>query len=298
MTLPRIFFVGVFACLGIYLFATAPAPLPDGEAEVAGCRHPVTALFDGVNAINDAARTIYTKRIVGGGLAAGLKFGEEWQEPGVEQGPLPALFLRATAAHMETLPPQMGLYLGSDAPINKSNLFGEGQVAAFEAVKATRAPIYSQDAQSGFVAMYPDVAGVAPCVTCHNEHPDTPKKDWKLNDVMGATTWTYPNAEVTADQYLGVLDAMYISVTHTYESYLGKAAIFDVPVEIGANWPGEGARVLPEAEVFLAEVKTQASPAVLEAMMQERRHPNSAPQDALAVQALQAVEGGQVPCGF
>ncbi|WP_299424774.1 DUF3365 domain-containing protein [uncultured Shimia sp.] len=295
MTLPRIFFVGVFACLGIYLFATAPAPLPDGEAEVAGCRHPVTAVFDGVNAINDVARTIYTKRIVGGGMAAGLKFGEEWQEPRVEQGPLPALFLRATAAHMETLPPQMGLYLGSDAPINKSNLFGEGQVAAFEAVKATRAPVYSQDAQSGFVAMYPDVAGVAPCVTCHNEHPDSPKKDWKLNDVMGATTWTYPNAMVTADQYLGVLDAMYMSVTHTYESYLTKAATFAVPVEIGTNWPSKGHRTLPTADVFLAEVKTQASPAVMRAIMLDRQAPDlGAEQSSLAVQA----EGERVPCGF
>lgn len=295
MTLPRIMTVCGFACLAVYLFATAPEPLPDGDVEAAGCRHPVTALFDGVNAINEAARTIYTKRIVGGGLSAGLKFGEEWQEPGAEQGPLPALFLRATAAHMETLPPQMGLYLGSDAPINKSNLFAAAQEAAFEAVKATRTAVYTQDAQSGFVAMYPDVAGVGPCVTCHNEHPDSPKKDWKLNDVMGATTWTYPSAEVTADQFLGVVDAMYTSVTHTYESYLNKAVAFKIPVKIGRGWPSEGARVLPVSEVFLAEVKTLASPAVLQAMMQERRRPDDGTaQDVLAVQAA----GGHVPCGF
>lgn len=295
MSFSRIILVGVFACLAIYLFATAPEPLPDGDAEVAGCRHPVTALFGGVNAINEVARTIYTKRIVGGGMAAGLKFGEEWQEPGVEQGPLPALFLRATAAHMETLPPQMGLYLGSDAPINKSNLFGDQQMVSFETVKATRVAVYSQDAQSGFVAMYPDVAGVAPCVTCHNDHPDSPKKDWELNDVMGATTWTYPNAEVSADQYLGVLDAMYMSVTHTYGSYLRKAATFEVPVEIGTNWPSQGHRALPTADVFLAEVKNQASPAVMRAIMQDRRAPDlGAEQSSLAVQA----EGERVPCGF
>lgn len=295
MTLPRIFFAGAFACLGIYLFASAPEPLPDGVVEVAGCRHPVNAVFDGVNVINEVARTIYTKRIVGGGKAAGLKFGEDWQEPGVEQGPLPALFLRATSAHMETLPPRLGLYLGSDAPINKSNLFGAAQMSVFKQIKTSREAVYSEDPQSGFVAMYPDVAGVAPCVTCHNEHPDSPKKDWKLNDVMGATTWTYPTSEVTADEFLGVVDAMYASVAHTYETYLSKTAGFEAPVKIGAEWPREGARVLPELDVFLNEVKTQASPVVLQALTRDRRHPDGrSSQDVLAVQA----DGGQAPCGF
>ena len=295
MTLPRIFLVGVFVCLGVYLFATAPEPLPDGDVEMAGCRHPVNAVFDGVNVINEVARTVYTKRIVGGGKAAGLKFGEEWQEPGVEQGPLPALFLRATAAHLETLPPRLGLYLGSDAPINKSNLFGAAQLSVFDQIKTTREAVYSEDPQSGFVAMYPDVAGVAPCVSCHNAHPDSPKKDWKLNDVMGATTWTYPAAEVTADEFLDVLDALYASVAHTYDSYLTKAAGFEVPVQIGAEWPRECVRVLPEVGVFLNEVKTQASPAVLEALTRDRRHPDGQPtQDALAAQA----DGGHAPCGF
>ncbi|WP_294222317.1 DUF3365 domain-containing protein [uncultured Shimia sp.] len=294
MTLSRIFLTGVLGCLAVYLFVSAPAPLPDGDGEIAGCRHPVNAVFDGVNAINEVARTMYTKRIVGGGMAAGLKYGEDWQEPGVEQGPLPALFLRATAAHMETLPPQLGLYLGSDAPINKSNLFGVGQVSAFETIKATRAAVYSDDTQSGFLAMYPDVAGVAPCVTCHNEHPDSPKKDWKLNDVMGATTWTYPRAEVTADEFMGVLDAMYASVAHTYEAYLKKTARFEVPVEISEGWPSAEQRVLPSAEVFLAEVKVQAAPVVLQAMMRERRSPRGEGQDTLAAQADEESK----PCGF
>lgn len=295
MTSPRIFFAGAFACLGIYLFASAPEPLPDGVVEVAGCRHPVNAVFDGVNVINEVARTIYTKRIVGGGKAAGLKFGEDWQEPGVEQGPLPALFLRATAAHMETLPPRLGLYLGSDAPINKSKQFGVAQMSVFKQIKTSREAVYSEDPQSGFVAMYPDVAGVAPCVTCHNEHPDSPKKDWKLNDVMGATTWTYPTSEVTADEFLGVVDAMYASVAHTYETYLSKTAGFEAPVKIGAEWPREGARVLPELDVFLDAVKTQASPAVLQELTRDRRHPDGRSlQDVLAVQA----DEGQAPCGF
>ena len=30
------------------------------------------------------------------------------------------------------------------------------------------------------------------CVTCHNTHPDSPKKDWKLNDVRGALEVVVP----------------------------------------------------------------------------------------------------------
>jgi hypothetical protein len=37
------------------------------------------------------------------------------------------------------------------------------------------------------------------CVTCHNTHPDSPKKDWKLNDVRGALEVVVPiDAQVKA----------------------------------------------------------------------------------------------------
>ncbi len=295
MTVFRIILLGVFSCLGVYLFATAPPPLLDGAAENPGCRHPVNALFDGVNAINHSARAVYTERIVGGGLKAGLKFGEDWQQPGVEQGPLPALFLRATAAELEAMPPLLGLYLGSDAPINKSNLFAEGQQSTFEQLKRTRQPVFSEDAQIGFVAMYPDVAGVAPCVSCHNEHPDSPKADWKLNDVMGATTWTFPDPDLSADQYLGTVSAMYLAVQRTYESYLEKARVFDKPVPVGEIWPDSGERALPTVEVFLNEVKARSSSAVMQAIMQDRGDPQDA--SVAGRLALGATEG-LVPCAM
>jgi hypothetical protein len=36
-----------------------------------------------------------------------------------------------------------------------------------------------------FTAVYPDVAVNQSCVTCHNQHQDSPKKDFKLGEVMG-----------------------------------------------------------------------------------------------------------------
>jgi len=43
-----------------------------------------------------------------------------------------------------------------------------------------------------FTAVYADT-GVAPvCVSCHNKHPDTPKKDFKIGDVMGGVVIRIP----------------------------------------------------------------------------------------------------------
>jgi hypothetical protein len=36
-----------------------------------------------------------------------------------------------------------------------------------------------------FTAVYPDIAASPSCVTCHNQQPASPKKDYKLGDVMG-----------------------------------------------------------------------------------------------------------------
>jgi hypothetical protein len=33
--------------------------------------------------------------------------------------------------------------------------------------------------------VYADIAVAPACVTCHNEHKDTPKNDFKIGDVMG-----------------------------------------------------------------------------------------------------------------
>ncbi len=271
MTVLRIVLIGGFTCLGVYLFATAPPPLSE-EAEVAeGCQHPVEDLFAVTNHINSVARGIYTKRIVGGGMAAGLKFGEEWREPGVEQGPLPALFLRETAANLEAMPPPLGLYLGSDAPINPSNLFSDAQMGAFETVKATHKPVISEDALAGHVAMYPDIASVAPCVSCHNEHKDSPKTDWRLNDVMGATTWTYPKSQVTTEEFWSVINAMFAAVEQTYEAYLSKVSGFSHPAKIGQEWPSEGNKHLPNGEIFMAQVRREAADEVLRLVMQGQK---------------------------
>lgn len=43
-----------------------------------------------------------------------------------------------------------------------------------------------------FQAVYADLAATQACLGCHNAHPDSPKRDFKLNDVMGALVITIP----------------------------------------------------------------------------------------------------------
>ncbi len=54
---------------------------------------------------------------------------------------------------------------------------------------------YTTEALGGknyFTAIYPD-KGVAPvCIACHNAHPDSPKTDFKLGDVMGGVVIRIP----------------------------------------------------------------------------------------------------------
>ena len=256
---------GVFSLIAIWFFATAPPELPDAAVVSASERSlEVERMFNSVNAINDAAGTIYTSQVVGPGLKASLKFGEDWAEPGVDKGPLPALFLRLTAGKIEAKPPPLGLYLGSDEPINASNLFGGEQAAAFEQLKRTEAPVFSTDPDAGFVAMYPDFASAMPCATCHNEHEDSPKIDWELGDVMGATTWTFPKSTVGPDDYLTTTDAFMTTVAEAYSDYFNKVAGFAEPVEFGAGWPEPGKPlIVPDLETFMAAVRARAAETVL-----------------------------------
>ena len=247
----------------IYLFVQAPPPLTE-QTTAQGATIEVEVLFRTVDAINAGARALYTKRIVGGGKSAGLAFGEDWDEAGVEKGPLPALFLRLVAAELERRPERLGLFLASDAPINPSNMLTGQQLQQFTSLKADGEPKFFGIDGYGEVAMFADIASVEPCVTCHNEHKDTPKDDWRLHDVMGATTWSYPTATLAQSEYIEVVEATFAAIADAYQTYLDHSAGFAAPPAIGAAWPAEGSRVLPDRATFLKEVRAVTAPAVIE----------------------------------
>ena len=211
----------MLAALIVYLFVSAPPPLREQAA--ANANIPVEQVFALVEAENDAARALWTRDIVGAGPTVGLSFSEDWREAGEEAGPLPALFLRETAKNLEKNPVRLSLFLGSDAPINSANRFEGLQEEAFRRIRDSGEPQFFQMPDTGlYTAMFPDEAVADACVTCHNEHEDSPRDDWKLHDVMGATTWAYPGAQLTVEEMIGVLVALRSSIRGTYQAYLDK----------------------------------------------------------------------------
>ncbi len=220
-----------------------------------------------LEAENDAVRELWTTSIVGAGTARGLAFDKDWREPGVDAGPLPALFLRETAESLRRNPAPLYLFLGSDFPVNDANKFSGAQQAYFAAIEQTGNPQFflDEDIQM-YSAMFADIAVAEPCVTCHNNDPESPKTDWKLGDLMGATTWSYPNPEVPMPEALALLGALRQAVRDAYEAYLAKAATFANPPAVGENWPADGYAV-PSADAFMREVELRASAGTMRALL-------------------------------
>ncbi len=246
----------LIATIGGIVYSCAPLP-EEGGGSVVKKLYSVKEAFEIVAKENDVARTLYTKAIVGAGKKKGLKFHEDWAKDDVEAGPLPALFLRGIAGDIRKkgdVP--LGLFLGSDFPIRKSNKFKGKQAELFAEMRKDSKPKFFYDEENKlYTAMFPDFAVAGPCVNCHNDHPETSKSDWKLGDIQGATTWTYPADSVTFDELQGIIMAYRDGAGATYDSYLAKTKGFtenEIP-PVGASWPSSG-YILPETEVFLDSI--------------------------------------------
>jgi hypothetical protein len=249
-------------CLGIYLFVSAPPPLEETKATQAVI--PIAEMFAVLEAENDAVRMLWAQEFVGEGKKAGLKFHEHWRDADMEAGPLPAQFLRETAKSLEKNPSPLSLFLGSDYPINPANRFDEAQLERFRVLRQGRQPQFFYMADTGMqVGMFEDLVVAEACIQCHNKHEDSPKKDWALHDVMGATTWMYPASAVSLEDLIRTIAALEQGFDDAYAAYLDKVKTFAKPPEVGERWPHEGYFV-PSAAVFKQEVLRRTAPHTLQ----------------------------------
>ena len=241
----------------VYLFVTAPPPLP--EHTDSGKRIPTRLVLQLANQENKHARSLYTKEIVQAGKKQGLKFDEQWQQDSIIAGPLPAQFLRETAMYLEKSPVRLGLYLGSDFPINQVNRLSGEQLRIFNNIKTNQQDQFFHLAEDNtFVYMSPDVAIARACVSCHNDHKQSPKNDWQLNDVMGATTWLYPDKTISLSDTLALLNELRNGFRYAYRFFLKEVSQLDRPPIIGNKWPADGYFV-PAEDVFMQKLTEQAS---------------------------------------
>ena len=104
--------------------------------------------------------------------------------------PLPAQMLRMSAEEMRKKRHDYAVALLSPWPINRQNAaHTEVEKAAMEAITKNPDQPYTGEETLGkdryFTAVYADRAVSEACVGCHNKHEESPRHDFKLNDVLG-----------------------------------------------------------------------------------------------------------------
>ena len=157
---------------------------------------PAEKVADFVHAVLEADRTFYTKHVVERMQAKGVVVASEnWQSTNTL--PLPAQFLQESNQLVGSTRTGVGYRLISLWPINKRN----GPKTAFEHTglqETLQQPNrrYTEVVMNGpdlyLQAVYADRAVSQACIGCHNAHPDSPKRDFKQNDVMGGMIVSIP----------------------------------------------------------------------------------------------------------
>ncbi|MGH7207654.1 MAG: Tll0287-like domain-containing protein [Nitrospiraceae bacterium] len=149
-----------------------------------------------VHAVIEADRTIYTTHVVDRMQEKGITSAvEHWEQQNAL--PLPAQFLQYSGRVAAEKGSGIRYRLISLWPIYQRNAPAtEFERKGLEAVLSHPQRPFTGTVTSGqkqfFQAIYADTAVAKACVTCHNAHPLSPKRDFKLNDVMGGIVITIP----------------------------------------------------------------------------------------------------------
>jgi hypothetical protein len=155
---------------------------------------------DMLHAVMEADRSVYTKVVVqrltlqDKVIAASEHYADE------KALPLPAQMFRMGAEAAAERSAKFSYSLLSLTPINKQNAARTDiEREGMKAVDADKTQNFYGEEKLGqkryFTAVYPDVAVAEACVKCHNDHKDSPRRDFKLGDVMGAVVIRIPVGE-------------------------------------------------------------------------------------------------------
>jgi hypothetical protein len=158
---------------------------------------PVQMVTDMLFAVMSSDRTVYTQKVVNRlqNDEKVIKAEEHFMDE--KALPLPAQMFRFGAEMAAEKNKNFTYSLLSLWPVNKQNGARtelEKQGLTFVAENKGK-NFYGEETLGGkkyFTAVYADVAVSQACVTCHNEHFDSPRGDFKLNDVMGGVVIRIP----------------------------------------------------------------------------------------------------------
>lgn len=124
-----------------------------------------------------------------------IKSSERWRsEPAL---PLPAQFVQESSSLAALSGVKVRYRLISLHPINKlSGPANEFEKKGLKAITTEPDRPYkgfvTEGGERRFEALYADRAVSPVCVTCHNAHPQSSERDYRLNDVLGAASISIP----------------------------------------------------------------------------------------------------------
>jgi hypothetical protein len=155
---------------------------------------PPEKVTDLVHAVIQADRTVYTTHVVERMQEKGITLAHEhWEQQNAL--PLPAQFLNYSGKLAAEGGSGIRYGLISQWPI-RNGPSTDFERKALETLAANPLTPVKGVVMSGkkkyFQAIYADRAVSRACVACHNQHLLSPKRDFKLNDVMGGIVITIP----------------------------------------------------------------------------------------------------------
>lgn len=158
---------------------------------------PPETVADYIHAVVQSHRAFYTGHVVELLEEQGVaKAGGEWSTQ-KKTIPLPVQVVNETSQMFSTKFSGLRYQLISLWPINRKNS-PRDQIdkSSLEALgtrpeRPVTRTVKIND-QMYFHAIYPDVAMSQSCVACHNSHPNSPKKDFQVGDIMGGLVIEFP----------------------------------------------------------------------------------------------------------
>ena len=160
------------------------------------------AMADALHLVMDSDRTIYTQKVVNRLVKKDkvITASEHFEDD--QALVLPAQMFRfgseLVAQRAESMPDvQFSYSLQSLWPVNKQNApKTDAEKTGLKYVAENKGKNYYTEETLGgtsyFTAVYADVAVAPVCVSCHNAHKDSPKRDFKIGDVMGGVVIRIP----------------------------------------------------------------------------------------------------------
>ncbi len=215
---------------------------------------------DYIHAVIQADRRVYSHDIVARLSKLGvIKATENWEQDNTLL--LPAQFLLKSAELSNERGIGMRYYLTSLWPINKKNSpKSENEITGLQEISRNPKEPFTWIVKEGnrwfYQAIYPDIATSESCVTCHNNHPKSPKKSFRVGDVMGGILINLPlgkqekHAELGKHQFPPEIISDYVhsilaSDREIYSKYIVDRLKNQNIIQASENWWADKTLPLP-----------------------------------------------------